>query len=284
MRRSIAGGVSIPRSEFSWFGLGSYPAAGPATRGFQFPVRNSAGLDRNGIARKQRSRRVSIPRSEFSWFGLGPGPRTAAAAECFNSPFGIQLVWTYPIGSDRVVYRRFNSPFGIQLVWTELPWRDRRNDRGFQFPVRNSAGLDLDRKPPSRAPGVVSIPRSEFSWFGPLVAAPPLVEMRCGFNSPFGIQLVWTLWRRKGTAQTPSFNSPFGIQLVWTGLLSRGFGDVLGVSIPRSEFSWFGPVILICFMARRRRFQFPVVFLHVKCYRDGIIPSNDNVTGGKDVH
>ena len=26
------------------------------------------------------------------------------------------------------------------------------------------------------------------------------------------------------------------------------------------------------------------VFLHVKCYRDGIIPSNDNVTGGKDVH
>jgi len=25
-------------------------------------------------------------------------------------------------------------------------------------------------------------------------------------------------------------------------------------------------------------------FPHVKCYRSGIIPSNDNVTGGNDVH
>ena len=70
-------------------------------------------------------------------------------------------------------------------------------DQKFQFPVRNSAGLDpLLRERPGDCMDV-SIPRSEFSWFGLVVPLPQPVE-------------------------------------------------VGRVSIPRSEFSWFGPRWLAC--------------------------------------
>ena len=88
---------------------------------------------------------------------------------------------------------------------------------------------------------IVSIPWSEFGWFGPAgigeEAGHPI-----GFNSLVGIRLVWTCPPGECPAHQADVSIPWS-EFGWFGREQREEpphhkGQV---SIPWSEFGWFGP-------------------------------------------
>ena len=89
------GDVSIPWSEFGWFGLGGVGGGLAQVLEFQFLGRNSVGLDGSVWYGMGRFVYVSIPWSEFGWFGHRGQIGMDEIRDCFNSLVGIRLVWTY---------------------------------------------------------------------------------------------------------------------------------------------------------------------------------------------
>ena len=88
----------------------------------------------------------------------------------------------------------------------------------FQFLGRNSVGLDTGNQA-DRA-YVLS-----FQFLG---------RNSVGLDAAFGEALE---------DLSPGFNSLVGIRLVWTTLAATNYLGVLYVSIPWSEFGWFGPAV-----------------------------------------
>ena len=90
------------------------------------------------------------------------------------------------------------------------------NPSAFQFLGRNSVGLDAAYALLWRGLIDVSIPWSEFGWFGHRGRREAHPNRRC-FNSLVGIRLVWTwLGVPEVLADRVRFNSLVGIRLVWT--------------------------------------------------------------------
>ena len=112
------------------------------------------------------------------------------------------------------------SSVGIRLVQTQHPHPHNNHwYHQFQFLGRNSVGSD----PPGCPGGAAG---------------------HCRFNSSVGIRLVQTgrrRWKRPGRS---GFNSSVGIRLVQTQIL-QGISPNIYVSIPRSEFGWFRPFLVI---------------------------------------
>ena len=85
---------------------------------------------------------VSIPWSEFGWFGRAARSSNSSAFSWF------QFLGRNSVGLDVIVLA------------------DEVGEVPFQFLGRNSVGLDDVNENEAKGPGFVSIPWSEFGWFG----------------------------------------------------------------------------------------------------------------------